>query len=64
MIKSGHVYENLMINLKGSNQKLAGRQVRIVAEACHIDEDEAATLLKENDFVIRRAIEAYKEKSK
>ena len=61
MIKNGYVYENLMINLKGSNTKLAGRQVRIVSEALGICEEKAEHLLNENDRVIRKAIEAYKD---
>ena len=60
MIKNGYVYENLMINLKGSNTKLAGRQVRIVSEALGISEEKAEQLLNDNDRVIRKAIEAYK----
>lgn len=60
MIKNGFVYENLMINLKGSNAKLAGRQVRIVSEALCVSEEKAEQLLNENDRVIRKAIEAYK----
>lgn len=60
MIKLGHVYENLMINLKPSNVKLAERQVNIVSEICSVDRETAAKLLEENDYVIRKAITAYK----
>jgi N-acetylmuramic acid 6-phosphate etherase len=33
MARLGHVYENLMIDVKPSNQKVSGRIVRILAEA-------------------------------
>jgi N-acetylmuramic acid 6-phosphate etherase len=60
MIRQGHVYENLMINLRPSNVKLEDRMVRIVRDILSIDYDEAKKLLDENDFVIKKAIKAYK----
>lgn len=60
MIKNGHVYENMMINLKRSNEKLKGRQQRIVSDICGIDVGAAEKLLSENDFNIRKAVESYK----
>jgi len=33
MARLGHVYENLMIDVKASNQKVSARIVRILAEA-------------------------------
>jgi N-acetylmuramic acid 6-phosphate etherase len=33
MARLGHVYENLMIDVKASNQKVSDRIVRILAEA-------------------------------
>lgn len=62
MIRQGHVYENLMINLRPSNVKLEDRMVRIVRDILEIEYDEARKLLDENDFVIKKAIKAYKEK--
>ena len=38
MVKSGYVYENLMINLKPSNIKLKKRMIGIVCEILHCDE--------------------------
>ena len=58
MVKLGHVYENLMINLKPSNEKLKKRMIGIVSDICDVDYDEALRLLEENGFVIRRAIES------
>lgn len=62
MVKLGHVYENLMINLRPSNRKLAARMVRIVADVTGLDADAAQRLLEENGYVIRRAVEAAEQK--
>ncbi|MBQ9084958.1 MAG: N-acetylmuramic acid 6-phosphate etherase [Clostridia bacterium] len=56
MTKSGRVYENLMINLSPSNEKLRKRVVRIVREILSCDEVSATELLEANDWNIRRAI--------
>ena len=57
MIRQGHVYENLMINLRPANIKLEDRMVRIVSDILEVEYDEARRLLNENDFVIKKAIE-------
>lgn len=57
MIRQGHVYENLMINLRPSNIKLRGRMIRIVSDILGVDEAKAEHLLEQNDFIIRKAIE-------
>ena len=57
MVRQGHVYENLMINLRPSNVKLEDRMVRIVSDILGVENSEARRLLDENDFVIRKAIE-------
>ena len=57
MVKCGHVYENLMINLRPTNQKLRGRMVRIVAAVLDVDEATATARLDANDWNIRRAVE-------
>ncbi len=59
MIKMGHVYENLMINLRPTNKKLRARMIRITAAITHTDEVTAERLLIENDFNIRRAVSGY-----
>lgn len=56
MVKSGHVYENLMINLRPSNIKLRDRMIRIVCDITGKDYETAEKLLEENNFVIREAI--------
>ena len=60
MVKTGKVYENMMINLAPSNEKLKRRVVRIVCEILACDEERAIALLDENGWVIRRAVEAAK----
>jgi len=57
MIRMGHVYENMMINLKPSNIKLRKRVISIVCEILKCTEDEAVALLDANDWSIRSAVE-------
>ena len=59
MVKTGKVYENMMINLKPSNEKLTKRVIRIVREINGCDEDTAVKLLDANDWNIRRAVEVF-----
>ena len=61
MVKLGHVYENLMINLRPANVKLRDRMIRIVSDILGTPYEESEKLLTENNFVIREAIEAYKK---
>ena len=60
MIKTGKVYENLMVNLKPSNEKLKGRVVRITAAILDCTEEEAIPLLEKNDWNIRKTVEGEK----
>ena len=60
MIKTGKVYENLMVNLKPSNEKLKGRVVRITAAILDCSEEEAIPLLEKNDWNIRKTVEGAK----
>ncbi|MBR6772954.1 MAG: N-acetylmuramic acid 6-phosphate etherase [Clostridia bacterium] len=62
MIKTGKVYENLMINLRPSNQKLTKRVVGIVREILGCDEETAVKYLNENDWNIRAVAEKYKNR--
>lgn len=57
MVKSGYVYENLMINLKPSNIKLKKRMIGIVCDILHCDETVSERLLSENEWSIRKTIE-------
>ena len=56
MVKCGHVYENLMINLRPTNRKLRRRMIGIVTEIIGCDDNEAEKLLEENDWSIREAV--------
>ncbi len=58
MIKQGHVYENLMVNLRPSNIKLRDRMIRITCDITGLDYNSSEKLLSENGFEIRRAIES------
>ncbi|MDP2716642.1 N-acetylmuramic acid 6-phosphate etherase [Rheinheimera sp.] len=46
MIRSGKVYQNLMVDLHASNQKLVARAVRIVMQATDCDADSAQQALQ------------------
>ena len=62
MIKLGHVYENLMINLRPTNIKLRRRMIGIITDIMGLDATAAEALLEENGFVLRAAIDAYNNK--
>ena len=58
MAKTGKVYENMMINLAPSNEKLKLRVIRITKEILGCSEEEAIAKLEANDWNIRRAVTA------
>lgn len=59
MVKCGYVYENLMINLRPTNKKLRQRMIGITTEILGCPEEESESLLEENEWNIRKAINAY-----
>ena len=61
MTKTGKVYENMMINLSPSNEKLRLRVIRIVKDILSCDEEKAIGLLEANEWSIRKAINSEKE---
>ena len=61
MIKLGNVYENMMINLRPTNDKLTLRMIRIVMEIIGVSEEEAKRLLEESNWSIRDAVQSYSE---
>ena len=61
MIKLGNVYENMMINLRPTNDKLTKRMIRIVTEIIDVSEEEAKKLLEESGWNIRAAIRKHSE---
>jgi len=56
MIRLGHVYGNLMVNVQPRNNKLRTRARRIVAAACGLNDDQAADLLARSGFHVKTAI--------
>lgn len=64
MIKTGKVYENMMINLRPTNRKLRARMIRIVGEITGASPEVSERLLCENGFSIRKAASAFKETGK
>ena len=54
MVKTGKVYENLMVNLRPTNAKLRRRMVDIAG----VGEEAALAALEANGFVIRDAVAA------
>lgn len=63
MVLSGKVIENLMVDVKATNQKLKERCARIVCELSPATYDEAWGLLSENGWSIRDALEKAKSVS-
>ena len=62
MIKTGKVYENLMINLRPVNIKLTQRMIRIVGDITGENADVSKQLLDENDWNIRKAVDSFKSR--
>lgn len=60
MIRTGKVYENLMINLKPSNVKLRDRVIRITGDILETDRETATALLEKNEWNIRKTVEGVK----
>lgn len=61
MVKTGKVYENLMINLSPTNEKLRRRVISIVKDICEVDEAKAVELLETNGWNIRASVNAYRQ---
>ena len=55
MIRLGHVYDGLMVNLRADNRKLAGRSVRMLRHITGAGEAEAAEALARADGSVKRA---------
>ena len=56
MIRLGHVYSNLMIDMPATNEKLRRRAVRMVELAAEISQEEAARALREADGNVKLAV--------
>lgn len=60
MIKIGKTYENFMIDLKATNEKLKDRAVRVVSQIAEVDNNIAKETLAKCDWKIKTAIVALK----
>lgn len=56
MIRLGKSYQNLMVDVKATNEKLVARAVRIVMQATECDEKTAAHLLAQSNNNVKVAI--------
>lgn len=56
MIQTGRVYDNLMIDLKASNEKLIDRAIRIIVNLTRLSRDDAFELLKNAEFKTKPAL--------
>jgi N-acetylmuramic acid 6-phosphate etherase len=56
MIRLGHVYGNLMVNVQPKNAKLTDRARRIIAEAAGIDDQRAGEFLERSGGTVKVAI--------
>ena len=56
MVKLGKVYQNMMVDVKTTNNKLMQRACRIVMELGEVNKKEASDLLIKTDNQIKTAI--------
>jgi N-acetylmuramic acid 6-phosphate etherase len=56
MIRLGHVYGNLMVNVQPKNEKLVDRAQRIIARAAGVGMERAAELLELSGRKVKTAI--------
>jgi N-acetylmuramic acid 6-phosphate etherase len=56
MIQLGRIQGNRMVDMQIANEKLVHRGARMIADALHVDVEQAAALLKKHGSV-RKAIE-------
>jgi len=56
MIRLGKVYDNLMVDLKASNNKLYDRSIRIVRQVTGVSEQQAAETLQSAGLQVKTAI--------
>ena len=62
MIRLGHVYGNLMVNVQPTNEKLEDRARRIIRQAAGVSAERAAELLEAGGSSVRTAIVMEKKK--
>lgn len=62
MIKIGKTYENFMIDLQATNEKLKDRAIKIVSEIAEVNHSATLAMLMESSWEIKTAIVALKLK--
>lgn len=60
MIKIGKTYENFMIDLKASNEKLKDRAIKIVSQLAEVSNADALAMLMKSSWEIKTAVVALK----
>ncbi|MCQ2788739.1 MAG: N-acetylmuramic acid 6-phosphate etherase, partial [bacterium] len=60
MIKIGKTYENFMIDLKATNEKLKDRAIKIVSQIAEVNMADALAMLMKSSWEIKVAIVALK----
>lgn len=56
MIKIGKTYQNYMIDVKPTNEKLRNRAINIVCELANVDKNKATITLEETSFDVKKAV--------
>ncbi len=56
MIRIGKSYQNLMVDVKATNEKLVARAARIVMQATDCNKEQATQVLKQTDYEVKLAI--------
>ncbi len=56
MVRVGKCYQNLMVDVKASNDKLVARAIRIVMQATECTKNEAADVLSQCQYEVKTAI--------
>lgn len=56
MVRLGHVYGNLMVNVQQTNEKLRSRAIRIVSQALDVSAEKAGDLLSTANGEVKTAI--------
>ena len=56
MVKTGKVYQNLMVDMQATNIKLVDRACRMVCQATGCEPDEAETALRQTHYEVKTAI--------
>lgn len=56
MIKSGKIYQNLMVNVQATNEKLVNRSINIISEALSLDKETSKKIFEEAGAKVNVAI--------